>query len=271
MDHVWIKEETLTAIGDAVRAKSGASGLLAPDDMLEALGNIKSSGKYLFSKKGMSQTATETSSSMTVTLVTPNTSIPSRKIRYSVDRPTYNAEKQIWELPNYTEVDLVNTDNVVPAGGCFVALMDEPHITYYCTAFNVGAQSSLGTYTKSMTCSYKAEAQAGSDVLGYGVADDLAKYPDGGWSADGYYWECVGRPVVPMIEFAILGGSYQAEAGMTWGDFINSEYNPTDGNQIASRGSNVIVKEFDMYVQTTDGTNVQTTDVIVDGYTYALV
>lgn len=51
MEKVLIKEETLTAIGDAVRAKTGTSDLMSLDDMTEALGNIKSSGKYFFSKK----------------------------------------------------------------------------------------------------------------------------------------------------------------------------------------------------------------------------
>lgn len=51
MDKVLIKESTLTAIGDAVRAKTGVSGMLSVEAMAEALGGIKSSGKYLFSKK----------------------------------------------------------------------------------------------------------------------------------------------------------------------------------------------------------------------------
>lgn len=51
MGEVWIKESTLTAIGDAVRAKTGASGLLAPGDMITALDGAKSHGDYLFIKK----------------------------------------------------------------------------------------------------------------------------------------------------------------------------------------------------------------------------
>lgn len=51
MDQVWIKEETLTAMGDAVRARAGVSGMLSVEAMAEALGNIKGGGKYLFSKR----------------------------------------------------------------------------------------------------------------------------------------------------------------------------------------------------------------------------
>lgn len=61
MDQVFIKEETLTAIGDAVRAKTGTSELLTPGDMVSALNNLSDSidiseyeGKYLWCKKASS-------------------------------------------------------------------------------------------------------------------------------------------------------------------------------------------------------------------------
>ena len=121
MAEVWINEETLTAIGDAVRAKTGASGLLAPGDMITALDGV--SGVYLFSKK-------ET---------------------------------------------------------------------------------------------------ADGDVIGYAVADDLAKYPNGG-EQNGYYWDCVGG----VISFSMWDDYYEtttnyvADVGMTWLEWCHSKYNPND-------------------------------------------
>lgn len=43
---------------------------------------------------------------------------------------------------------------------------------------------------------FSKKEMEGSSVIGYAVADELAKYPDEGWQ-DGYYWECVGTPPPP--------------------------------------------------------------------------
>lgn len=265
MDQVWIKEETLTAIGDSVRAKSGASGLLAPDAMLEALGNIKGSGKYLFSKKGATDELT-TGSSGTKTMVTPNTSIPSVEIEYCGGRPSYNADTQTWDWPAGYQVykeTIVNTDTNKPSLGVpyYIRLTSAPNVWYVVSAFNVGTMNTSGTVTKSISYSSTLTAEVGSDILGYGVADDLAKYPDGGWSADGYYWECVGAP---MIDFGINNVSYQAVDGMTWGAWVDSEYNT----------AGAVIMEGEVWVSgklLRDGSAHVTTDDVIkgSGYGYA--
>ena len=47
-----------------------------------------------------------------------------------------------------------------------------------------------------------------------------------------------------LITFTVNGISYQAEEGMTWGDFINSEYN--DGN-FTSSNNRVKYNGYDIY------------------------
>lgn len=51
MAEVYINEATLTAISDAIRAKTGKSDLLNPGDWVDELDTVKPSGKYLWSKK----------------------------------------------------------------------------------------------------------------------------------------------------------------------------------------------------------------------------
>lgn len=58
-------------------------------------------------------------------------------------------------------------------------------------------------------------------LLGYIVGDNESDYPDKA-DQDGYYYEKV---FPALITFTINGTSYQAKEGMTWAEWVNSEYN----------------------------------------------
>lgn len=73
---------------------------------------------------------------------------------------------------------------------------------------------------------------AKGDFIEYVVSDNPNKYPMDG-EQSGYYWELYGgSKIVTMISFTINGTSYQAEDGMTWEQFANSEYN--SGNKVVA-------------------------------------
>ena len=225
MGKVFINEETLVAISDAIRAKTGGTGLIKPGDWAGELDNVKGSGQYLWSKKGMSETVVEDTGT-SYTLTTANTTRPSSEIEYSASAPVY--EDGTWKMKNSTVVTLVNTDTVVPsATNVYVRLTSAPNVWYYVSKFTAGALNTSGTCTKSMAYSKSYTAEAGSDVLGYAVGDEGTEYPDDAW-LDGYYWELVGG-MAEIINFTIVHGYYddiplKAEKGMTWQEFVNSDY-----------------------------------------------
>lgn len=62
------------------------------------------------------------------------------------------------------------------------------------------------------------------DIIKYAVSNNQNEYPNGGWQ-NGYYWE-----LVTLIQFTVtctttnITKTYQAEAGMTWSEWLNSQY-----------------------------------------------
>lgn len=74
--------------------------------------------------------------------------------------------------------------------------------------------------------------------------------------------EGVATPVAKLIEFYCEGGTYQAEEGMTWQQFIESEYNNGD---FSIAGNNTVRWKGSMIEH--HGT-IYSTDVIEDGGTY---
>lgn len=74
--------------------------------------------------------------------------------------------------------------------------------------------------------------------------------------------EGVAEPNIKLIEFYCEGGTYQAEEGMTWQQFIESKYNNGD----FSAASNNTVRWNGSMIEH-NGT-VYSTDVIEDGGTY---
>ena len=76
--------------------------------------------------------------------------------------------------------------------------------------------------------------------------------------------EGVAKPNIKLIEFYVVGTPYQAEEGMTWQQFIESEYNNGDFS-IAYGGPRYNGMIFDL-----DGTPTQLTDVVVNGGDYGM-
>lgn len=76
--------------------------------------------------------------------------------------------------------------------------------------------------------------------------------------------EGVAEPNIKLIEFYVVGTPYQAEEGMTWQQFIESEYNNGDFS-IAYGGPRYNGGVFDL-----NGTPPQLTDIIVNGGDYGM-
>lgn len=264
MAKVFIEESTLVGISDSIRAKTGSTGLIKPGDWAAELDNIKSSGKYLWSKKGMADTYTTTNNNdgnWSKVLVTPNETIPSVEIEVCplTNPPVYNADKGVWEMNDSHILTLVNTDNNTPYtilgnlfySGFFLRFTAEPNIWYRVGSIQAGTMNTSGTCTKSMYYgSYYTAAEG--DILCYAVSDDSSAYPDGAW-LDGYYYEVVGG----LIEFTIAGTHYYADEGMNWGDWIKSDFNTAGYTNATISG-----------IASPSGTIQSIDDVIIDGLAY---
>ena len=184
-------------------------------------------GKYIWSKKGMSESVTTDNTGGTYSLTTSNDSRPSNEIEYSSNAPVYNVSTGKWEFTNSTIVTLTNKDTVVPtfSGNKYVRLTSEPNIWYLATGINTGGS---GPYSKILAYSTKYTADIDSVNVKYVVSDNHTIYPDSGWQ-NGYYYERVTvGSLTSLISFTIAGTEYQAEPGMKWGEWLTSEYN-TDG------------------------------------------
>ena len=68
-----------------------------------------------------------------------------------------------------------------------------------------------------------------------------------------------------MIEFTINGTTYQAEEGMTWGEFAESSYN--DGS-IYINTKYGYVRQNDQYLANTEWGYVMEGDAIISGFNY---
>ena len=73
---------------------------------------------------------------------------------------------------------------------------------------------------------------------------------------------------VATISFTIAGTKYQAEEGMTWAEFMASDYN-TDG--IRMNGSEIYYPPTDGFIRYSDYSVVGQNDEIISEYTYQLV
>ena len=83
MSNAFIQNTTLSAIGDAIREKTGNSDLILPSKMPEAIDNIPTNniGKYIWCEQNISDTVTEDNTSGSYTLTTANR--PSSEIEYT--------------------------------------------------------------------------------------------------------------------------------------------------------------------------------------------
>lgn len=69
-----------------------------------------------------------------------------------------------------------------------------------------------------------------------------------------------------MISFSIDGTTYQAEDGMTWAEWLNSEYN-IDGYKYNEEYT-TISSSLGMEILKTDGSLINLNEEIVQGATY---
>ena len=189
MGKAFIKEETLTNIANAIRAKTGETAAMLPSAMAGAIENMKTgggSGSYVWTKQGMGESISENTSSGTYTLTTANNTKSSAEIEYSTTAPTYNNTKRQWIFAGSTKMTLTNSDEILPSisGNVYCRDMSEPNVWYLVSAFSKGSSS---PYLKSMTYSKKITAPV-DWAKKYLTDIDGDKYPTNGW-LDGYYYK----------------------------------------------------------------------------------
>lgn len=86
MAKCFIQDTTLTAIGDAIRTKTGRTDLMLPSAMPNAIAGIVSgggSGDYIWSIQHSGSEVSEDATAGTYTLTTANSSRPSSEIEYT--------------------------------------------------------------------------------------------------------------------------------------------------------------------------------------------
>ena len=109
---------------------------------------------------------------------------------------------------------------------------------YYSTDGKTWTQSNITSNTFYSVYYANGIWVAGSyyseSTFSYIVGDNESDYPDK-TVQDGYYYEKV---LPALITFTINGTSYQAKEGMTWAEWINSEYN-TGGYALSNPGETI--------------------------------
>lgn len=122
----------------------------------------------------------------------------------------------------------------------------------FCLYNWVGDVSPTGTFVKSKDATWDVVGDSGVPT-GWTVITDDQESEEGDNN---------------LISFTIYGDSYQAEEGMTWGEWVNSQYN-TDGyyidfdDSISNQSGSAWVGTSEYYVFSQD--------IIIEGYQYALV
>ena len=103
---------------------------------------------------------------------------------------------------------------------------------------------------------YTAHDRSGNIIVGTYEAEAPVEEWDGSYTVSG-----------GTISFTIDGVSYEAEDGMTWGEWCDSEYN-TGGYE----ASYIVVKNnnWSSCVADSSGSSVSSSDTIINGHTYSM-
>ena len=234
------------------------------------------SGEYVWSRQYAGSSVTGDFTGGTYTLTTTNDTTPSSEIEYSANAPTYNIATKKWEMADSTIVTLTNADNTVPSfsGNMYVRLTSAPNVWYLATAINV---TGSGPYSKSLIYSAKYTAAIDNSYVEYAAGSTEGKYPDGGWS-DGAWYTLKLRVAAAANVFTFTitfgGGStpyntfdYQAEEGMTWGEFASSKYN-SNGDFVIDESRIRFTKNYGSAPMPPTAGVVSVTDIITDSDKY---
>ena len=230
MAKCFIEDATLTAIGNAIRAKSGKTDLMLPSAMPAAIEGIIAgggSGSYVWTKQGMSETVTEDTTGGTYTLTTSNDSRPSSEIEYTYTEPTYDSSKRQWVFADSTVVTVVNSDDILPSisGNIYCRVTSEPNVWYLVISFD---KDSSSPYMKNMAYNKKFTADV-DWAKKYLTDTNEDKYPVDGWSLDGYYYK---RFISDPNRTG--GGDVWTQSNISTYDFVSIHY--ANGIWVAGAG-----------------------------------
>lgn len=236
MAEYLIQDTTLTDIADAIRSKTGNTEPISVNDFSSAITSISSGSSVV-----MGEITTSTSSgSITISDIA-------------------NKDNFILQFMDYA-------DYPSSAG----ARIKYVNITYRDSSLSA-SYIGLSEFDTDTNIGYIAyDKTTGSIILD---DDVLETFPAGKYMY--IVWDS-NQSSSNLIAFAIEGTSYQAESGMTWGEWVDSEYN-TDGYMVAegffnegiyrrNNGSNVYVQEYD---GENERWNVMPEDAIIEGFDYA--
>lgn len=110
-------------------------------------------------------------------------------------------------------------------------------------------------------------AEATQTLTKLAIGNVVYELPSGGVTPVYYDGEFSTRPIggATLISFTIDPKAYQAEEGMTWAEWVESEYN-TDG--YINSGYRILSSDHNTMVTNENYEGVTPTDVIIAGYTY---
>lgn len=124
-------------------------------------------------------------------------------------------------------------------------------------------------YIKAMFTTTPSTSYTSNWVSGVASTGKFIKNGKATWNVTGVNGIPSGWSVVNAITFTIGGTEYQAEEGMTWGEWVDSEYN-TIGASIS--GTKIMCSSIEgpAYICTLDGYNVLPSDIILHVGTYKI-
>ena len=226
MAEYLIQDTTLTNIANAIRSKTGNTEPIDVNDFPDAITAISSGSSVVVGEI----TTTTSSGSMTISDIANKDNFILQFIDYA-DYPSSTG----------TRVKYVN-------------------ITYRDSSLSASSMSlsEFGTDTNVGYITY--DKTAGSITLDDDVLETFpaGKYMYIAWDSN--------QSSSSLIAFSIEGTSYQAESGMTWGEWVESEYN-TDGYSVYEDGR-IYTPDFNGYIMRPDDNVANDSDVITSDASY---
>lgn len=327
-----IKLSTLTEIGDAIRAKSGATGDIAVTNLATSILNLSpADGADEWDGTGIVIAPIEPVEPNTFTINGTSYQMENRMTWYAWTRSDYNTDgfscanenDYVYEAESRNKVtdaegnDVLGTTYIVEGGAYLIkeeATTDELAGTWFLNSsitiptddFSVNMFFELpntewyksGNWGFGNINQYWNQFDATKLYFCDTGGDDYTMYENGNWLDENYRtivftgnygdpsssgWDssryvseevalawfkanATKQSASNLISFTIDGTSYQAEEGMTWGEWVASDYNT--GDFVANGNTIYENSNLGKFVKYTPASTVLTTDTIISNHAY---
>lgn len=279
-----IEDSILSGLADKIREKLGVTDKMLPGEMGGKIGEVQGCEGACVWKKCKPTYKIQIAEDYTDLYISQrSSSITTSKLTAGYFNQTFYSDcifdsetKEIqltgstttWSNPEKSSTYTGTTDEILDnyyfKKGDVIYCTDDT--TYpYCER---GGRS--GTYYYYFYINNCREVKINYDLqfIEFVVSNDPLAYPTKDVHADGYYYEKIARA---SISFIVDNVTYKAMYGMSWAEWVESEYN-TVGAYISQRG-NIYFGEYVsgtvLYISC-DGTNYEAgTAIIQDGMTYS--